>query len=627
MNSAAAPQVVFDSGLLLRRSVPGLGLVWGLLLWLAGSALAAQPPNVLILISDDQGYGELSAHGNPVVRTPHLDRLHAESVRLADFHVAPMCTPTRGQLLTGLDALRNGAMNVSSGRALLRRDLPTLPRLFAAAGYATGMFGKWHLGDTFPYRPEDRGFQEALWFPSSHIGAVPDFWNNDYFDDTYLRNGRRRAYRGYTTDVFFREAIAWMKARAAEGRPFLCYLPTAAPHWPHFVPEKYREAVQRDFDRVKERLPALPPAKAKELVSYLAMIANLDENFGALEKFLRESGLRDDTLVVFLTDNGSTFAPDYFTAGMRGRKTTLWEGGHRVPCFIRWPNGRLRAPGEVPGLTQVQDLLPTLLDLCSVPPPPQARFDGLSLAPVLRGEASPPEERMLVINYSRMPFGINQPTPDNPAVPRREGAAVLWKRWRLLEDRELYDLAADPMQQRNVIAEHPEVAAKMRAHLDQWWAGVKDICREFQPSVIGSREQNPVTLTACEWADVFVDQQAQVRAGERKNGFWHVEVAQAGAYEFALRRFPAESGLKLADAVEATPVTDGQFRAGPAFPVAAARIQVGDAAREQPVKPGDAAAIFKLSLPAGRTRLQTWFLDAGGEEIAGAYYVQVTRIK
>jgi arylsulfatase len=596
-----------------------------LTLLLFSAVAVAAPPNVLILMTDDQGYGELSAHGNPVLKTPNLDRLHGESVRFTDFHVAPMCTPTRGQLMTGVDALRNGAMNVSSGRTLLRRDLPTMPQLFADAGYATGIFGKWHLGDTFPYRPEDRGFGEALWFPSSHIGSVPDFWENDYFDDTYVRNGTRQRYSGYTTDVFFREAIAWMKRQAAAGKPFLCYLPTAAPHWPHFVPEKYRRAVQADFDRVKTSLPKLPPQKADELVSYLAMLVNIDENVGRLDAALRDTGVRDNTIVLFLTDNGSTFGADYFNAGMKGKKTTLWEGGHRVPLFLRWPAGKLRAPGDVAGLTQVQDVLPTLLDLCAVKPAAPVKFDGISLASVLRGASEPPMERMLVINYSRMPIGINAPTPDNPAVPKREGAGVLWKRWRLLEDRELYNLDTDPMQERNVIAQHADVAARMRASLDAWWAGVKDVCNVFQPSVIGDDRQNPVTLTACEWVDVFVDQQAQVRRGERKNGMWHLEAARAGTYTFELRRFPAESGLSLTSAVTETRVTDGAMLAGPAFDVAAARLRVGDQWVEARVAANVSAVRFTLVLPAGRTTMQTWLLDATGKEIAGAYYVTVER--
>ncbi|HAK97144.1 MAG TPA: hypothetical protein DCM87_19685, partial [Planctomycetes bacterium] len=332
------------------------------------SAAAAARPNVIVVITDDQGYGELSSHGNPVLRTPHLDRLRSESVRFADFHAAPMCTPTRGQLMTGRDALRNGAMNVSSGRTLLRRGIPTMADLFAASGWRTGLFGKWHLGDAYPYRPQDRGFHESIWFPSSHIGSLPDAWENDYFDDTYIHNGRARAFKGYTTDVFFGEAIAWMKAEAAAGRPFFCYLATAAPHGPHFVPDRCRAPVRAALEAAREKLASQRPEETRamdanverELVSYLAMIADIDEHMGRLEAFLREQGLRENTLLIFLTDNGSTFGPRYFNAGMKGGKTTLWEGGHRVPCFVRWPAGGLRPAGDVGGLTQVQDILPTL---------------------------------------------------------------------------------------------------------------------------------------------------------------------------------------------------------------------------------------------------------------------------
>lgn len=172
-----------------------------------GTADQGRRPNVILVMTDDQGYGEFGWTGNPLARTPHIDRLASESIRLTDFHVAPMCTPTRGQLLTGLDAFRNGAVNVSSGRTLLRPELETIADVFGAAGYRTGIFGKWHLGDNYPFRPEDRGFDEALWFPSSHISSVPDFWENDYFDDTYIRNGGRVAYKGYCTDIFFREPV------------------------------------------------------------------------------------------------------------------------------------------------------------------------------------------------------------------------------------------------------------------------------------------------------------------------------------------------------------------------------------------------------------------------------------
>ncbi len=584
----------------------------------------ASPPNVILLITDDQGYGDLGCHGNPVICTPHLDRLYGESARFTDFHAAPMCTPTRGQLLTGLDAARNGALNVSSGRTLLRAELTTLADLFRAAGYRTGLFGKWHLGDNYPYRPQDRGFEETLWFPSSHINSLPDYWENDYFDDVYWRNGERTRCQGYCTEVFFTEAMKWMEAAADEGRPFFAYLPTNAPHWPWWVPKEDREAAEACFAAGESRLPELKPELRGNLVRFLAMIHNLDRHVGRLRAFLAEKGLAPNTLFIFMTDNGSTFGDAYYNAGMRGRKCSLWEGGHRVPCFVHWPAGGLNRGRDVAGLTEAQDILPTLADLCGLPAPPAC--DGVDLAPALRGRGNPPEDRMLVVNYSRMPGELDYPSPDSPSIVRREGAAVLWRRWRLLEGRALYDLDADPLQQTNVIDRHPDVAEKMLAHLDAWWAEVEALANKPQRIIIGSDEENPSMLSACEWADVFVDQQQQVRAGARKNSYWHLHVAQAGEYEFELLRWPRESGLALREACPRTVVTDGELPAGEALPIARGRIFINGRFHAVETKPEDAAAVFTLRLEAGPTRLHTWFDDDRGRPICGAYYVYVTRV-
>jgi arylsulfatase len=553
------------------------------------------------------GYGDLSCLGNPVLKTPNLDRLHAESIRLTDFHVAPMCTPTRGQLMSGIDCLRNGAMNVSSGRVFLRRELPTMADAFAAGGYRCGIFGKWHLGDNYPYRPHDRGFHEAIYYPSSHIGSAPDFWNNDYFDDTYWHRGGREKFEGYTTDVFFREAIAWIREQRAAQQPFFCYLPTAAAHGPLFVPQRYRELYEGR---------ELPGAGSKRgaVARFFGMIANIDDNVGRLEAFLSDSGLRENTVLIFMTDNGGTAGVSVYNAGMKGSKVTLWEGGHRVPCFIRWPGDRLRAPGDVAELTEVQDLLPTLIDLCGLSMP-DARFDGTSLAKLLRGETDELPERMLVVNYSRM---------DHPA-PTKQGAAVLWKRWRLLECRELYDLATDPQQQQNVIDQYPEIATKMQAHLDAWWQQVAPGTTEFGAITIGADAENPSQLSPSDWQDSFFDQGRQVRSGLHRNGLWNVVVDRAGEYEFELRRWPREADAALAASLPATQLTDGELPPGVALPIAEARVKIGTFDERRPVAGEAKQAVFTARLPAGRTQLQTWFYDAGGNELCGAYYAYVRR--
>lgn len=588
---------------------------------LPDAASGATPPNVVVIITDDQGYGDFSCHGNPIP-TPHIDRLASQSVRLSDFHVAPMCTPTRGQLMTGLDALRNAACNVSSGRTLLRPGLKTMADHFRAAGYRTGMFGKWHLGDNYPYRPHDRGFDEAVWFGSSHIGSVADFWENDYFDDTYWRNSTPEEFTGYCTDVFFDEAKRWITSDTR--RPFFVYLALNAPHGPLYVPEKYLGPIRKLLDEHPELTRDMPPNEQQRLVRFHAMGANIDENIGQLDTTLTDEGLFENTVVVFLTDNGSTFGPRYFNAGMRGGKTTLWEGGHRVPCFIRWPGGHLGEPREVGGLTQVQDLLPTLLELATGKAP-QEKLDGMSLARLLRGAEVSLDDRMLVINYSRMPGMQVGYTDGNVAVPHKDGAAVLWKRWRLIENRELYNLESDPLQEKDVAADHPEVVAKLRAHLDKWWQGVAPHVAKPQRVVIGTPHENPTRLTACEWHDVFVDQQGQVRRGVKRNGVWHLTVADPGTYTIDVNRFPPESGLKITNKVPRTKVTDGMLVAGPAFPVAKVRIHVGGESQELDVTSETTTATFRVELEAGDTTLQTWLLDGEGNEIAGAYCAMVER--
>ncbi len=581
-------------------------------------------PNVIVVMTDDQGYPELSVHGNPILKTPNLDRLHGQSLRLEDYHVSPMCAPTRGQLMTGLDAARNGATNVSSGRALLRPEIPTMANFFGDAGYTTGIFGKWHLGANYPFRPEDRGFDETVWFPSSHIGSVPDYWGNDYFDDTYINNGKLKQYKGYCTDVFFEEALSFIKQSAESGKPFLAYIAPNTPHGPLVAKEEDEKAIaeilaQEEFANMGRGLKA-------RLADYLGMVRNIDTNMGALMKFLSNEGLRDDTIVVFQTDNGSTHGPLYYNAGMRGMKTELWEGGHRVPCLISWPNGGLAKPQAIDGLTQVQDMLPTLLELCNILT--DRKFDGMSLAPVLRGRTNVPEDRMLVINYSRMPGFVNYPTPFAQTLMYRNQGEVLWKRWRLLEDRELYNLETDPLQTTNVIDKNPKVLAKLRNRLDEWWADVGPHANDVQRVVIGSEHENPSRLTGCEWLDVFIDQQRQIRVGQQKSGYWMLEVAEDGEYDFELRRWPKEIDRPIIAPSEggqgAMDIDTASFYLSDYH-----HLDIGDKkpyrfeGLNKSVGPNDTSITFTAQLKKGPIALHTWF--RGESTILSAYYVYVTR--
>jgi arylsulfatase len=565
-----------------------------------GHALAAEaakkpsPPNVIVLLTDDQGYGDLSCHGNPVLKTPNLDKLHRESVRLTDFHVAPMCTPTRGQLLTGVDALRSGASSVCAGRSFIRRGIPTMAELFAASGYRTALFGKWHLGDSYPNLPNDRGFQEAVYHLGWGITSMADLWQNDYFDGRFRHNGVLKPYKGYCTDVWFDLAKSWIKERHKRGEPFFLYLPTNAPHGPLWVPEKYKK-----------------PYLGRGPAAFFGMIANIDENFGKLEALLRETGLRDNTLLLYMNDNGGTAGVKVFNAGMRGRKTEYYDGGHRAICFARWPNGKLRKPGDVDALTQVQDVLPTLIELCDLKVPKKVRFDGTSLARLLRGTADLPE-RMLVVQYGQRPV-------------KWEGA-VLWNKWRLVHGKELYDLKTDPGQAKDVAASQPAVLKKMRAHYEKWWAGVAPRLDDFNPISVGSGVENPVTLTAADWANVYCDNMYDLRAGRDRNGPWHLLVERDGTYEIELRRWPREADAAIAAGVPAFKAVDGGLPAGKALPIAKARLKLGAVDETKPVAATAKGVTFTLKLKAGtRTTLQTWFYDAAGKELCGAYFAYVRR--
>jgi arylsulfatase len=586
---------------------------------LRGADKPGQQPNILIILSDDQGFGELSCHGNPIVRTPHLDRLYADSRRLTAFHAAPMCTPSRGQLMTGIDAVRNGALNVSSGRTLLRRDVHTMPQLLKKGGYATGLFGKWHLGENYPFRPQDRGFDEVVTFPSSHIGSVPDAWMNDYFDDTYIHNGVQQEYRGYTTNVLFDEAMSWIKTRSQARKPWFALIATAAPHWPHYLPRTYRESVASRLQSLSSQLPDLTESQREQLTRYLGMIENLDDNLGRLEAFLSAEKLRDNTVLIFTCDNGTTFGDIYYPCGMKGRKTTLWEGGHRVPCFIRWPGGGLDAPGDVRQLAHMQDLLPTLLDMADISPPERVHFDGQSLLPLLRGSADHWPDRTLFINYSRMPFKEAE-----EAAVQMEGAAVLWRQWRFLNKRELYDLANDPLQQHDVAAKHPDIVNELRQRLENWWIKNASQANAPQRIVIGDAAENPCMLTACDWWNVFVDQQEQVRKGVLKDGYWHLEVAQAGRYEIELRRWPRESKLALRDAAPSAILADGRLAAGIALPISQARLSI--AGQSTTLTADGDQVTFVLPLEPGPIELQGTFLDEQGKPLLGAYYAYVRRL-
>ena len=278
-----------------RYGIPALVLAAAALVALTGCGGSGDPgqarPNVIVILTDDQGYGDLSAHGNPILKTPNLDKLHNESVRFGDFHVASVCTPTRGELMTGLYSLRNKAGMVPAGRNLMRRDVSTMPEAFAANGYTTGLFGKWHLGDTYPHRPFDRGFQRAVWHKGWGLASEIEY-DNDYYYTRYLDQTEERYSDRFCTNLWFDQAMEWMGEQAGMGQPFFAYIALNTPHYPF-------HALGKDFapygDKVDDPL----------LAHFFGLIQNIDENFARLDTWLAETGIRDNTLIVFMNDNGT----------------------------------------------------------------------------------------------------------------------------------------------------------------------------------------------------------------------------------------------------------------------------------------------------------------------------------
>jgi arylsulfatase len=552
-------------------------------------------PNVIVLLTDDNGYGDHACLGNPVLKTPNFDRLHSQSVRLTDFHVAPMCSPTRGQLMTGLDGLHSGVTSVCAGRSMIRRGIPTMAEIFAAGGYRTAHFGKWHLGDSYPNLPHQRGFQESVYHLGWGITSMADLWQNDYFNGRFRQNGVLKQYPGYCTDVWFDLTMDWIKACQQKSEPFFVYLATNAAHGPHWVPDKYKK-----------------PYEGKGPAAFFGMIANLDENLGRLDALLHGQGLWDNTILIYMNDNGGTAGVNVYNAGMRGHKTEYYDGGHRAACFTRWPAGPLRKPCDLDALTEVQDILPTLIDLCGLPTPNGAKFDGTSLAGLLKGTVDTLPDRMLVVQYGQR--------------PTKWDGAVMWHKWRLVKDAELYDLKSDPGQQQTVAAQHPDVVRKMRAYYETYWASVEPKLENFSPISIGADTENPVTLSAADWANVYCDNMFNLRAGLNRNGPWHILVERDGTYTIELRRWPKEADAAITAGVPAFKAVQGGLPPGKALPIVKARLQIGAVDESKPVAPEDKGITFTLKLKAGtRTPMKTWFYDAAGQERCGAYFAYVRR--
>lgn len=592
-----------------NRCLIGLSGTWIILLAAFGcnTKITAQTPskrkpNVILVMTDDQGYGDLGCHGNKHIKTPHLDRFYSESVRLKDFHVGPTCAPTRAALMTGRYCNRTGVWHTVGGRSLLRKNEVTMADIFKQSGYKTSIFGKWHLGDNYPYRPQDRGFDEAMVHAAGGVTQTPGHWGNDYFNDTYIYNGKNEKFNGYCTDVWFEGAKSFIKAN--KDVPFVVYIATNAPHGPFYVDPKYAEPYRNN--------PAIPNAE------FYGMITHFDERFGQLRDLLKTLDIEDNTILIFMTDNGTAAGfsgKKGFNAGMRGTKGSEYDGGHRVPCFIRYPDGQIQGPADIEPVTSHIDILPTLMDLCGINDTKKA-FDGKSLTPLLKDTDAGWPERTLITDSQRL---------EHPVKWRK--SAVMTDRWRLVNGRELYDIKTDPGQKNDLANQSPQVVKKLRAEYKKWWQDISVDFDDYPPIIIGSDAEPESLITCHDWhGDDYPWNQFIIRKGMIANGFWAVEIEKDGVYEFSLRRWPKEADLPInASAAEMTSEIGEKYLPGKSFHITNARLKIANHDKTKSVTSQDKAIRFQVPLKAGPARLQTSFTSPDVE--LGAYYVYVRKIK
>lgn len=462
--------------------------------------LAGKRPNIIFVLTDDQGYGDLSSHGNPILKTPNMDRLNAEGVRFEDFCVSPTCAPTRSALLTGRHEFKNGITHTILERERLTPKATTLAQVLKNAGYTTGIFGKWHLGDEPDYWPSARGFDEmfihgAGGIGQSYPGSCGDAPGNKYFDPAILHNGTFEKTKGYCTDVFFAQAKKWIESVKGK-QPFYCHLATNAPHGPYIA-------------RPEDKALFEGKVEGEDVQNFFGMLHNIDQNLGLLLDKLKEWGIENDTLVVFMNDNGGTAGTKVFNAGLRAAKGSPWMGGIKASSLWRWP-GTLK-PAPVTKLTAHIDFFPTLAELAGakLSDEVKAQVEGRSLVSLLENPNAEWADRQLFTHVGRWPKDAD------PQKYKFTNCSVRTSRWHLVNANaarggqpkakaqgkakakapaakdanaivragpepmtaswQLFDLQSDPGEQTDLAAANPDIVKQLATAYDQWWDSVQPL--------------------------------------------------------------------------------------------------------------------------------------------------------
>ena len=515
------------------------------IVFLIGCEKNRTPPNVILIITDDQGYGDLNFNGNPNIITPALDNFAAESVRFNNFYVSPVCAPTRSSLMTGRYSLRTGVRDTYNGGAIMASSEVTLAEMLKQANFTTGIFGKWHLGDNYPSRPSDQGFDESLIHLAGGMGQVGDFTNyfkkdTSYFDPILWHNNEQKPYQGYCSDIFTENAIEFIEKN--KNNPFFCYLSFNAPHNPLQVPDEYYQ-IYKNIDPTEGIDPNLIPnekinEQTKENTRKVyAMVTNIDDNLKKLFSKVEELGIKENTIVIFMTDNGPQHAR--YVAGMKGRKTSVYNGGIRVPFYFRYPN-EFSGDKEVDQMTAHIDLLPTLSKLCGARIPEDRKIDGRNFIPSIEGKIQP--ERSFFSYWTRKyPELFN-----NIALQRGQFKLVGKTDYDSeIENFQLYDTNKDPFEKNNLMAQKKSIGLSLKEEMHQTFLELVNSENLKNPPriILGSDFENPVYLNRNDAGG-----QRAVWNQEQAYSFWKVDINKEGLYDLKfkfLKPLPANGNMYL----------------------------------------------------------------------------------
>ncbi|MDZ7720774.1 MAG: arylsulfatase [Balneolaceae bacterium] len=471
-------------------------------------------PNVVLIVTDDQGWGDLSYTGNENIRTPHIDSLAVEGASFTNFYVSPVCSPTRAELLTGRYHPRSGVYGTSAGGERMDLDETTLAEVFKRAGYTTGIFGKWHNGMQAPYHPNARGFDEFYGFASGHWG--------DYFSPKFLEhNGELVQGEGYIVDDFTNKGMSFIENHQEE--PFFAFFAYNTPHSPMQVPDRWWQQVEERGIDMRHRDPELEDTTFT--TAALAMVENIDWNVGRINQKLEDLGLEENTIVIYMSDNGPNSWR--WNGGMKGRKGSIDEGGVRSPLFIRWP-GMIENGKEIDQIAAGIDLLPTLADLAEISFETNKPLDGISLKPLLLGDTDSLDDRLIYSHWNGR-------------------TSVRSQQWRLDHEGLLHNIPQDRGQKNDVAGQHPEIAESLSDSLANW---EKEVLSELENS---EQDDRPFPVGHPEFRNTQLPARDGIPHGaiERSNRFpndsffrnwsstsdsitWDVEVLESGEFEVEL---------------------------------------------------------------------------------------------